>query len=262
MAAIILPYKWSQAPQSPVEIDQSSWLCDGLVMVLTEPNLRIDGAISSVRVTSLTNRVGQFGLGAFGRANLTTSTSVVNPTQYAVYTKMRAGTMSAAGTNQILVGRGAGNNGFGMHMDHSNAAYSGACYQSGAFSIIGKPTGGRLVSDTEYSIGFEYNGTNAYAYSDGKQTIGPVAVAAPGTGGTFSIGQNNGGTESNANGHTWYFVGFWKKAKGSDAFKALHENPWQIFKPVRRKIYIEAPAAGTFQSAWARNANTVIQRAL
>jgi hypothetical protein len=57
-----------------------------------------------------------------------------------------------------------------------------------------------------------------------------------------SIGVSTGGQGSASLRVTSVYL--WNKNKSNDLLLALHENPWKIFRPQQRRVYIGVAAAG------------------
>jgi hypothetical protein len=254
---IFLPKRWRQQPQVPVQLDRGNRLADGLVFYLMPSCMGVAGQLMRNPIASA--EMTPDGLGSVGGGrDLTSASSAISSNAYTYYLRFKTKTVTASGLNQNIFSRNS-TAGIGFDADHGNASYAGSCYHGGSFSVIGKPTGGALASETSYRIGCEYDGANANLYSNGARTVGPISHSVTTTGGTISVDDN--GSNSFAQ-NRMSLVLFWARSIGADAMREIDINPWQIFAPIQRRIYVDIPAAAGFKSAWARNANTVIQRVL
>lgn len=257
MAAIILPQRWRRQPDGPVTIDTGHNLASGLAWCRSfgfgpltrwgdspflapgNPGVTISGSVSLA--TGQSGRAAQFA-GASG--DYLTYDEYVGSGTKPIGSKIQStGEMSV-----FVIARrnGAGNGEEGIIGPASGARWRLTANSAGnkklRWLILGSAvnvyattaivdgqdfTGGGTVTPSRVAIYF--NGVNEA--STGGDTINP-------SGQTFNLGDGQG----NFNGLI-YFAAFWWRALGDHEMKALHDAPYAMFRPLRRRLYF-APAAG------------------
>jgi hypothetical protein len=55
-----------------------------------------------------------------------------------------------------------------------------------------------------------------------------------------------------------YLAAYWERALSDFEHIALQRNPYQLIKGPAKRIFVPSGGGGSFQSAWARNSNTLI----
>lgn len=243
MAYLILPSKRTRQPQGAARIDWSNPLTRGLLGLLVptvSPGNIVNAADPSVIGAITPSRDGLYSR-YYGE--LSTDSRIISATSLSVYARFL--TSSSIGAQECVFGRGptgsSNNIGFGFHATHNVSAYSGAIYGGGGYSIVGKPTGGALVANTQYSIGFSHDGSNGRCYSDGRLTVGPTAIGSIDTTGRLAI--NATSTLENDGQCAFSVFGYWNRILSDADYAAIHANPWQLVAPDSRRLWF-APSGG------------------
>lgn len=148
---------------------------------------------------------------------------------------------------------------------------------------------GRFLMLTAGSVYFGHSASNTYAFGIAGGAASPYGTdvsevySSGGTAGTlrhFLNGAQSAATWASGPAswgagakaitfgryttNTWdssadvVLAGYTSDIWGPAEARAFHENPWQILKPVQRRIWVPSAAGGAFKAAWARNANSVI----
>lgn len=269
MSVIILPRRWTRQPTGPVEIDWSNPLARGLYQVI----------------------LPQYGIELVSGAKLTTTGTRINPAPFGLACGF--GTTFGVGTTdtKILATAGPVYSGPRSYLTQAfvlSGATSGRFFSRNASGstaggerfVIGTTDTLRLnrilssvdISDSEWASTFGVPHTwlatndgvtaaNTTLHEDGK-LLTRVAFAGSITANQAStdvlqIG-NRGGSGNVLNGKI-SIVAIWNRELSAAEAREITRNPWQIFKPQVSRIYFDVPAASTFNPAWARNRNTLIQ---
>lgn len=151
--------------------------------------------------------------------------------------------MSTTGTYTALYGDGGGSSGADRRTGISSFAQAAGTVATWSVTITAA-TDFTFWMDGRKDPGVTYTGSGA-------------GMSTNASGVFFEMGRNNAlGSFFSSGGYLMLGIvdGSWSDTKHA----AFHENPWQVLRPYRRPIYFDAPAAGTFKAAWARNANAII----
>ena len=228
---------WTSQPQGPVEIDWSNPITRGLIYA------DYPGAAKNLSVTG----VGKYGRESTFRGQVS-SDPRLSSASFSFYLLFK--TEASLGSQGCVIGRGStsndyNNRGFGFSPTHSAPAYSGAFYCGDSYTIIGKPTGAALSADTNYSIAGTCDGAYGRAYNNGILSAGPVSVSSIDTTANLVINKSSGVNPSaDDSQNKIYFVGYWNRALSDTEVRSISQNPWQIFKPVPRRIFVPVATSG------------------
>jgi hypothetical protein len=242
-----LPQRWRQQPQGPVQIDWNHSISQSLnrSIVITSA-----GAQNPARPKQLvkynTNSANNFNYSTEG-VGLNGSSSV-GPTIYLDPDSSMSGATKATYfvygyTQDRYVYGGVGDAPILTHGSNSirKTSYSGGesisyGFTTGNFEYLGFTTGAVVSNYSRFSAGMVFNfGGTLYFYHQGKligtdtRTSTSTLRYDEGYPLPFQMGGYNGLISQ---------IGLlWTRALSDNEFAALHENPWQIFKPARSKIY-------------------------
>jgi hypothetical protein len=281
MAAIILPTVWNRQPPGPLDIDRGNPLTEGITFVVQGQASGYD-AITKTFPTTSGSTVTQGGVGPSGRAEIFSSSgfrefahadSLIFANGYSVLSVARSTSLASqsglaakwdtpSGINvpMTFLVRSSGELGLWRNVGGtSNGTY-------GTTTTDGGTTGTSVISTNRDFVASVDAGANVHdaanLYVDGYRrfsgwTFGPsgsnVALSEP-TGSRFGVGTSNGATS------TWqgniYLTVCWNRRLSAKEHALLHANPWQIFQPTARRIFINTVAGSGVTGTLARtNAN-------
>lgn len=251
MAAIILPHRWNRQPTAPCGVNKHSELARGLTHLISgagwsavpEYPVRVTGAAHTIKPIR----------GGLGFVHQALGSGFYCDADAAQINAARSWTMAIVGEIPADVSSTAT---FAYHS--TVAANTGswdrtiqAGYSGGYFY-----TSGFLYSGATYSV----NGTIPLDFNAGTAAFTYVLTAGNGFLKGFTNGRADGSTAIPGNGFTGYgpcYLNFahlggvhrllslakidglaWDEARALE----FHRNPWQLFAPLRRRLYI--PSAG------------------
>lgn len=232
-AVVGLKNVWTQQPQVPVEIDWSNPITRGLVTAYVAGK-----PVDAVRGSKFTN-TSLYGGIANGLAGYATSPSAYTRSTNDPVTVFVLGSFySSTNWNPKLYesstwSSSSVNAGIEVFRDHSSpnhlkvGAYNN---NNNTISAGFSPTFGRV-----YATCFGYDGTNYYLDVDG---VGKAS-------GALAAGVLNAGVAeihgSSANGTAPAILSLrWNRALNSGEQISLSANPWQIFRPLTKQIWVPA----------------------
>lgn len=251
MAAIILPHRWRRQPDAPVEIDQASRLLNGRLIsgwsalngLYTFGRAAYRGSFSASNV-SIGSAPGGLALSLAnpsGQLNIHNNPDLLFPTNDR--TTLAIFRQSKDTTNRVsaLIGY---NNGAGSrvlcHMPYSdgNAYWDFGSFSTGRLSVAFAKT-----TEPETIVLIAGPNVGREIWRNGVRIANNASVTATRpsvTSGTCAIGNN--GTESADN--EWVYLALvvddeWQQGQ----VQAFSENPWQVFAPLRRRLYFASSAA-------------------
>ncbi|MBN9430723.1 MAG: hypothetical protein J0H09_29880 [Burkholderiales bacterium] len=248
MAHIILPHRWRQQPQGPAAIDPAHPLARGLTCAYVLNNrLPADASPRRRHSVSTTASVGNgpagrgllfSGMQTLWLADGAIPSGLAGPKSQVAFVRFGGGdartiSMSAAGETAAIQWR--------LHGGDHQLVFSQVDV---AASVAGAPTAGKdIVTSFSWAMGATLGGGGA-VYNEGRlqgaftqTTLGAGSTANPMVGARASDG-NQG-----FNGLIYEFLAY-DRLLSAGEHQALAENPWQIFRPVRRRIWVSGGSAG------------------
>lgn len=262
MSGLILPNKWTSQPQTPVEIDWSNPLVQALGLV--DVWIPSNGLLTPTLIRKFTPvvSVGNFsqGVNASGRSlRYTTSTAdnglilandadelfpVANTTSIFVIRQ----SLDTTARTSTLFGYHVGTTGPDRTLAHAPYSDGNIYWDLGDITTstrISVASGGKTTNKEAYTfIGGPTKGREIWR--NGRKLAGDATKtgARASTTGSFRIGSaSNTTTEaSDLEGVNLFIIG--SKEWPDWAIKALSDNPWQIFKPQARRIWVAAAGGG------------------
>jgi hypothetical protein len=281
MAAIILPTVWNRQPTGPLDIDQGNPLTEGIIFV-SHGGVSGYDPITRTFPTTVNASVTQGGVGPSGKAEVFATSgyreyahadslifangysvlSVARPTSLAAQSGLAAKWDTPSGVNvpMSFFVRASGE----LALWRNVAGTNNGTY--GTTTTDGGTTGTSVISTNRDFVASVDMGSTAHnaanLYVDGYRrfsgwTFGPsgsdVALSEP-AGSKFGVGVSNGGANS------WqgniYLTICWNRRLTSKEHALLHANPWQIFQPTARRIFLNTVAGSGVTGTLARtNAN-------
>ena len=250
-------------PQTLVGIDWSNPITRGLLVAVNGATLTdlVSGKLVT-QVGSSAKVVSQKGVSY----NFDGSSYVSVPISWAAgpYTLFSFGVSTSNASNQIYCG--IANSGSSTH---TAEIYREKTNSSALFIEI---TGGSSAQTTNVPNSSSINNFYAiagvaYATNNRVCYVNGVAIASVSSTLSFvsAIDVFNVGVERYSGALAGKFIGaipvscLWTRALSGTEVKSLSDNPWQIFAPIQRRIWVPASVASGFKSAWARDANSVLQ---
>lgn len=254
MAIIILPNKWHKQPQYPVEIDFNNPLAptaNGLVLATFGANyfnaINESQLARSNAVPLATGNLQGYGparapdLGGGNQA--LSQTSAENLVSASVHAILQMDSYGSSNFPRVFE---APNN-FSLAFGNDGAIFQNTFYFTTGWSTAGlgqwKAPNGVVSSTFNGSIGVSYNGSstaNVPMFMLNGRMVMPTTVTAPaGTktsnAGTRFIG-NRTGLDRGLDARLFYLYITGRFLEESEHAE-LDANPWQIFRPLQRKIY-------------------------
>jgi len=248
VAAIILPHRWTRRPSGNAEINWSNPLANGIVVAL------IPGANEAVRGGPVVIANGgalaprPHGLGFTGSAWLSDDVA------YAPNGYVGVGT---ANLTDLVVTELTGD---ATNFSYACGSYSGATdgvmitlRHSGVSEHWGVYAGGSLIDSTEagvigagaHTFAFTRDGSTQYLYRNGVLRNSVSAANAATSTAQFCIGNilTSGGSFSVGPTANIALALRFQRFLGASEIAELTRAPWQIFRPLRRRLYF-APSSG------------------
>ncbi len=252
MSVIIRPRKWTQQPTGPVEIDWSNPLTSGLQEVL-HPTFQWDATrkillLGGGTVTAETT-VAKFGTARQFGANRQMSTVATNKLSDAILprTIFFQHQLTSAGNANVWTRAVAA----GTPSEVFTTVGLGASYR------YSRQVGGVNVGNSVWGIGTVGVTSNLVLTNDGVTAANTVLYengvvkTRIGTGGAavttatlpdkIYLGTNSSGAAAANTKMSLYLV--WTRILTLAEIKEISRNPWQIFKPISNKIYIDGGGA-------------------
>lgn len=255
MAAIILPHRWQQQPRGPALIDTSNPLAKGLAWCRTYAQnglsmwgespflppanwgVTIDGTVA------LNTGTGGYCAKCGGSSSLTYDENVGSGTK-PIGDKI-------ASTGEMTVFVIARRDGTGSGEEGIAGPASGARWRLTANSagdkklrwlILGAATNvyatTAIVDGVDFSGGGTVTPSRLAIYFNGVEEAATTGDTINTAGQTWRIGNGQG----NFNGGV-YFAALWWRALSALEFRALSREPYSLFRPLRRRLYLFPPAA-------------------
>lgn len=239
---------WTRQPQQPVDVDRNG-LGKGVQMLLTQVGGKVvDVANPSVIWTPNGNAktkaapkgvVATFD-GVDDYFSATGYSHIVGARGTFFIWLPRVGAFDTYGT--VWFGTNTGAASF-----FQSTSLTAVCFGSGSFAT-GTVTS--IANSTNTSLVFSANTTvNTQRYfrngiSEGTLDASTPTAFAPGSK-TFNFGRYVAGTTWDADADI-LIAGFTTEVWGAAQAKAFHDNPWQLFAPTSRKIWVPAIAGGGY----------------
>lgn len=197
------------------------------------------GTSDGVEVTTQSINTGEYTVACVFHARALPSTS-------SGFTKIAGWCQGAAG-------------GFFFNWDHNSAGVCGAIelFNGGLNGSLNLPD--PSLGERTVWIG-TISGTTLRGYVNGADA-GSSAISTSAANWTrLFLGRNR--TDNGSGAADTLLTVAWDRAITAAEALAFSRNPWQLFEDEPAFFFTGAAGGGGFQAAWARNANTMIQRAL
>lgn len=247
MAAIILPHRWTRRPSGNAEINWSNPLANGIVVAL------IPGANEAVRGGPVVIANGgalaprPHGLGFTGSAWLSDDVA------YAPNGYVGVGT---ANLTDLVVTELTGD---ATNFSYACGSYSGATdgvmitlRHSGVSEHWGVYSGGSFIDSTEpfiigagaHTFAFTRDGSTQYLYRNGVLRNSVSAANGATSTAQFCIGNilTSGSSFSVGPTANIALALRFQRFLGASEIAELTRAPWQLFRPLRRRLYFAPPA--------------------
>ena len=240
--AVFLSRRWNKQPQGPVGIDWGNRLSEGLlVAVLPSPSNMLVNLVDGSRPT-ITSSNYTFGYRAGGSAFIQNSTD--STVSFALRKSIPLGTgarytlgsVSAwnEGPNNVMRGYPGPDIRFQtdwldlVMLDHWN----GASDNRVTLATPGAATGAAIT------VG--YDGTNVWA----ANRVNTATAAAGGLGKTITSVEITLDWDTQGINTYSQLLAFWESSLYSAAALEFAANPWQLFRPIQQRIYVNVAAVG------------------
>ena len=250
MASLILPSRRGAQPQWPVEIEQNNPLADGLAAL---PGFSLDGydVVRGFRPTldaGVTRQFGQYGKTLRGTTGadgfkLTTSGGFSGIVPAASkFTIMALVRVATTGSRRIMLGDfdAAGSNESVFIEQQAANTYRFGMVDTGP--VLRTIIGGS-VSVGWHWIEFGWDGVNIQASVDGF-VLAPVGAPTQRRAGNDMRALRAGAFTSLGFDGDMAFLGMWKRYTPSEERLAIRNNPWQLYRPLQRRIWVAVAGGG------------------
>jgi hypothetical protein len=258
--SVILKRPWTTQPQVVPQIDWSDPLTRGLVVCALPVGAvfyeLVTGQLSGAPGTVKTDRAGDFSQSSRRIVNPGTSSKLANPTKadsivgaWTVFAEFSP-EVNAQGSQPIFVSTEPGNgDGFATFVDDANTQFN-SIQMSNRYLINTAPQGATsgqiLLANSElymHRAMWSWDGvTNAKFYAKGvaDTTVSGITTAPVSNTARRSYFLTDVAGVVGQAGAALICV--WNRELLLTEYRALYQNPWQLFAPLPRRIW--APAAG------------------
>lgn len=235
MAALILPSRRVVQPQGPVEVNSENGLARGLIFSDVRP--RLANASSITGTVTEASGAGGSGINVASGSNFFSYGTVaqIGPPLTMVLQYVITATPSGAGRTFGNLSASNYGYGFGPNTTNNRVIFS----RSGVNTIL---TGASIVVGRLRTAVAVADATNCWLYEDGVLLAGPTAHGGiTAASGALRVGSDNAGTSNTAPQQMFMGAVFNRALQDAEA-RELSKNPWQLFRPIQRRIWV--PVAG------------------
>jgi hypothetical protein len=261
MSRLLSPAPWTSQPQQAVGIDWSNPITRGLEFAYL-PGLLSDSARKIPNLAVIGSGVSTRSASLVSAANTSSSGLRINSGK--ILGGLSNSTVLGVAETNLPTGTGNNfieNNARVIYCERSNA---GNCiyklgignYTGLKFEFTYRNAGGTLLqqrlSDTTLNDGrpkvyvATKNGTTHETYVGGigsSGTIGSADTTFTDSGIEARVGSDKGDVNGNWGGLVHLVCG-WSRTLSASEIKSLSQNPWQIFAPVRRQLFVASAGGG------------------
>lgn len=260
MATIINSTPWTSQPQQAVGIDWGNPLARGLVdwrsptcglsMVSTNGTIKTtrNGVAFSGNGAGVSGWYGVVNSGAINAANPATILALVIGASG--NTDARAYSIAASTGYFFQIGSGA-----------TTSSKLRIVYRSPSKDLIGGETSSIVFENgVPHVAALRYTPGLLESFVDGKADLTLADTASGTTSGTLWASTNTlwRGSAATQNNTSVVLGLFWSRALSDAEIKSISQNPWQIFKPIPRRIFASAPTAGGLYTLTAQSGSYAI----
>lgn len=274
MGSIIQRVPWTVQPQIAAGIDWGNPITRGLVAAIL-PSVAYNDFLSPATTVSTfgTAPVKSPGIAGVGPSSKAATGGIYLTASDNRYTGaaqshfMLADISAIVGDYAGLIGTSKGDGSAGSISIQRNGSLN-------SYRVYNNPTNGSAFGNTTDIVGAGLkavtltadanNPTNWVAYLNqavwGSGTV-TSGVTTQTTGRLLTLSERSVSASVSHQG-IWFLRLAWNRILSAQEVASLATNPWQIFTPLQRRIWVPGAAApGGFQAAWARNSNSIIQGA-
>lgn len=252
--ALLRPSVWTQQPQQACEIDWSNPITRGLVVAISGANPRLNSALN--KPASFVGTPGS-ALTVDGRSTEFTRSStqgisvgtsaVFNPAAMTLLSIYTPKSISVA-SSHMLFSRDDNSLGRAFSLDlHGNPVYGARYYVAGGGSVGTNELRSGISSlvGKRYVIAARQIGSAAALFVNGTLASSSAAFTAkPSATGDTRVGiRTYSGSNEPADGYIPISL-MWSRALSDSEICSISANPWQIFKPIPRRIFSPVSAGG------------------
>lgn len=253
MALLINKIPWTQQPQVPVGIDWSNPITRGMSLCVDKERINvISGKATTVVGTKYTTGLKGIasGFGATFGAGATDSITT-DLTAHATYrTYLSVATRNGLGGGsggRLFEKRTAG---AVVEAWYSNAGGSTLDFwkqYSGATSLLTVPA---PANNKPFALAIAIDSTAPGSYPSCYKDGVKVTVSGSTSSGTVTTNADAYviGNRTNDNARNWdgeiYLTVFWDRLLSETELASVTANPWQIFQPLQRRIFVPIPSGG------------------
>lgn len=253
---IRLPQPWTKQPQYPAGIYRANPITSGITFLFNAgAGTTTDYAVSKLSVESGTPvwRTGKYGLGLYSDGTTSRLLYTVNaaPAQPSTLTVFMLCVPEVGGNTGVVAARTMGSGtpswGMGYHFGSQNGMYgalNGTTADGGSSPITDPGQAETLTYETE---AVTFSGGTARFFAKGVQIgsdytgLGSIDYSRTDQGLQF---WSSGAGHSGAKG--WlYLVVIFNRVLSDRELVSLSKNPWQLFAPLPRRIFVDAPSGVT-----------------
>lgn len=242
----IMQTPWTRQPQQAVGIDWSNPITRGLIIAENHSNPRF------AAFNSPTQKVGPSYRGAGGVATRFVSSSSqylkqsnTSLTNYPL-TFLSVFQRASRPFDGVLIGIGAGTNRQILYVNQDNiACFSGAGGTTAQAVSASNNLGSFGPGDVRCAVGVVSAANSRSVYLDGALVGTNSTTVSTGASNTAVIGcyWNNDAPSTYFNGDIYLSLA-WNRVLSDAEVQSISQNPWQIFKPLPRRIFVPVAAGG------------------
>lgn len=254
---------WGSQPQVPVEIDFGNPLANGLVIAINagasggksrlQNAARPANSVQSDTTNPVISGTGKFGKhvqndGYFDGSYDFADASGVSVTTSSEFVLLN-GIVSPIGVQSIFAAQ-VSNDYIGLNSSRQPVVVTGGS---------ARVTGTAVSATVPVALGYTSGDNNYRTYQDGALTASTLSSSANGAIARPVWFLNcDGGTSEKV--RIALYLRWENRTLSAADFRRLYENPWQIFKPMKRRIYADTFGAGggSFNPVWALNSTVTI----
>jgi hypothetical protein len=235
MPGIILPQRWATQPQHPVDIDWANPITRDLRFAWNGA-LQWDAVRGVLAATRATPNVSAFGVGCqvtVAGCSVPHSGATNKPKSVIAVSNL---TNFNGGGNIFL--RHGPSGGWGFWVD--NSGYRWTHYGVADYTIGASPPGDFQVRVHGATA---VPGGAVTAYTSGR-VAGSTSIGSMSASSAANAVVNLGPSGASAVGHT-ALAAYWDRALTAEEHWSLSEDPWQIFRPRRQRVFLPTAGGGS-----------------
>jgi hypothetical protein len=261
MPAIIIPSRWTQQPQSLAPVDWNHPLCRDMTIAWSRNRAQLPLGDFDCRYSG----ADTYGLNGYGIKGDGASTFATLPTG-SIITTTGYGATPTTGTTWLAVIRAGAADSQRTICNSDSTSTRSISFRLNTTSVgLSNVNAGSILNFTTQITANELatvcisgiSGSTDF-YKNGRYVANNATAYTQSSDNTSQfIGKNSSSLQFYDG--SLFLLLCWKRKLLQSEGVAITENPWQVFKPIQRRIYFDVAAApGGFKAAWVRQPSRVI----